>query len=46
MAQMQAGKPIVPIWLRALGVLAVGAIGAGMLYAMVIGIANFSRISV
>lgn len=35
-----------PLWLRALGALALGAIGGSMLYAISIGIANFSRIGV
>jgi hypothetical protein len=43
---MDAGDPAVPLWLRALGALAVFAIGASMLYAIAIGVANFSRIAV
>ncbi len=35
-----------PIWLRALGALALVAIGGSMLFALAIGIANFSRIGV
>jgi hypothetical protein len=35
-----------PAWLTALGVLALGAIGASLAYAAAIAIANFSRIGV
>ena len=35
-----------PLWLRALGALALGAIGGAMLYAISIGISNFARIGV
>ena len=35
-----------PGWLRALGVVAVGAIAAAMLFAVAIGIANVGRIGV
>jgi hypothetical protein len=43
---MQVRGPVVPVWLRALGGLALAAIGGAMLYAVAIGIANFSRIGV
>jgi hypothetical protein len=43
---MDHGAPDVPLWLRALGALAVTAIGASMLYAIAIGVVNFSRIGV
>lgn len=36
----------VPIWLRAFGALALTAIGGAMLFAVAIGIANYSRIGV
>ena len=35
-----------PLWLRGLGALALVAIGAAALYAVAIGIENFSRIGV
>ena len=35
-----------PVWLTALGVLALAAIGASAAYAVAIGIANLSRIGV
>ena len=37
---------VVPIWLRAVGALALMAIGGAMLFAVAIGIANYSRIGV
>ena len=40
------GPTHVPLWLRALGGVALAAIGAGMLYAVAIAFANFSRIGV
>jgi len=40
-----SGVPV-PIWLRAIGGLALAAIGGAMLYAIAIGIENFSRIGV
>ena len=40
------GRPKVPLWLRALGGVALAAIGGGMLYAVAIAVANFSRIGV
>jgi hypothetical protein len=43
---VEDGVPVVPIWLRAIGVLALAAIGGAMGYAVAIGIANFSRIGV
>ena len=39
-------RPKVPVWLRALGGVALAAIGGGMLYAVAIAVANFSRIGV
>jgi hypothetical protein len=48
MSQRASGslpRPI-PIWLRALGVVALAAIGAAAAYAVAIGAANFSRIGV
>jgi hypothetical protein len=36
----------VPIWLRAFGALALTALGGAMLYAIAIGIVNYSRIGV
>ena len=41
-----SSRPPVPVWLRALGVLALAAIGAGAAYAIAIGISNFARIGV
>lgn len=38
--------PASPLWLRALGGLALAAIAGGMLYAIGIGVVNFSRIGV
>jgi hypothetical protein len=35
-----------PLWLTALGVIALAAIGASLAYAVAIGVANFSRIGV
>jgi hypothetical protein len=35
-----------PVWLRALGVLALVAIGGALLYALAIGATNFARIGV
>jgi hypothetical protein len=43
---MQERAATVPLWLRALGGVAVAAIGGGMLYAIAIGLANISRIGV
>lgn len=43
---MQGRPAVVPIWLRALGVVAVAAIAAAMAYAAAIGILNFARIGV
>jgi hypothetical protein len=40
------GRHTVPVWLRALGGVALAAIAAGMLYAVAIAVANFSRIGV
>jgi hypothetical protein len=40
------GPTQVPIWLRALGGLALTLIAGGMLYAVAIAVANFSRIGV
>jgi hypothetical protein len=40
------GTPRRPAWLTALGVISLGAIGAGLVYAVAIGIVNLSRISV
>jgi hypothetical protein len=36
----------IPIWLRALGIVALTAIGAAAAYAVAIGVTNFSRIGV
>ena len=38
-------RPI-PVWLRAIGVIALAAIGAAAAYAVAIGAANFGRIGV
>jgi hypothetical protein len=38
--------PPIPIWLRALGAVAIAAIAAAVTYAVAIGVANFSRIGV
>jgi hypothetical protein len=38
-------RPI-PAWLRAIGAIALAAIGAAAIYAMAIGAANFERIGV
>jgi len=46
MPDAHRGDATVPIWLRALGVIALAAIGGAMAYAVAIGIANFSRIGV
>jgi hypothetical protein len=35
-----------PVWLRALGVLALAAIAAALLFALAIGATNFARIGV
>ena len=43
---MSQETPAVPIWLRALGALALTALGGAMLYAIAIGVLNFSRIGV
>lgn len=43
---MSQRTPAAPIWLRALGALALTALGGAMLYAVAIGAANFSRIGV
>ncbi len=43
---MQDSPSTSPWWLRALGALALGAIGGSLLFAVAIGIANFSRIGV
>jgi hypothetical protein len=40
------GPPNVPVWLRALGGVALILIAGGMLYAVAIAVANFSRIGV
>jgi hypothetical protein len=41
-----AGAQPAPLWLRALGALVLAAMGGAMVYAVAIGIANWSRIGV
>jgi hypothetical protein len=43
---MQVPEPVPPLWLRGLGALALALIGAAMLYAVAIGLVNYSRIGV
>jgi hypothetical protein len=43
---MQVPAPVSPLWLRALGGLALALLGAAMLYAVAIGLANYTRIGV
>jgi hypothetical protein len=45
-ARHSGARPAVPLWLRAAGVIAIAAIGGGMLYAAAIALTNFSRIGV
>jgi hypothetical protein len=40
------GAPPSPVWLRALGVLALAAIAGSLVFALAIGVANFARIGV
>jgi hypothetical protein len=44
--ELRSPGPAIPIWLRALGAIALAAIGAAGAYAVAIGIANFARIGV
>jgi len=42
----EGGAPRTPVWLTALGVFSLVALGAALAYAVAIGVANFSRIGV